>query len=98
MKTLLVPPLQLGQVAHEMAMNNVTKFTFEDDRSGTGYFRLTYEDLPDNNAIVRLVQGLFQLPQLEQYEYQGMKERDHIPPLPPKVEGGRVPARIKESE
>ena len=65
MKTLLVLPLQLGQVAHVMAMNDVTAFTFTDDRGGTGYFQLTYEDRPENHAPMLLVQGMFQLEQLE---------------------------------
>jgi len=65
MKTLLVLPPQVGMVAREMARNNVTAFTFMDDRGGTGYFRLTCEDLPENNAPMLLVQGMFQLEQME---------------------------------
>lgn len=66
MKTLLVLPLQVGAVAQEMAANNVTAFTFTDDRGGTGYFQLTYEDRPENYPLVLLVQGIFQLEQLEE--------------------------------
>lgn len=58
-------PVQVGQVAHWLAMNNATAFTFTDDRGGTGAFRLTWEDRPENDGVVKLVQGMYELEQLE---------------------------------